>query len=239
MSLIELQQVSKTFLDGYTEVKAVREVNLLLEKGEFTALAGPSGSGKTTLLNMIGGLEMPSSGRIYFDGQELSSLSEKERTSLRRRRVGFIFQTFSLIPVFSAMENVELSLALLGVSPSEMNRRSMELLDRVGIADMAHRRPAQLSGGQQQRVAIARALIKDPEIVLADEPTANLDSDTGAEILNLMSQLNRVSKITFLFSTHDQKVMECAKRLIILQDGRVILDEKRTADEKPKRSNES
>ena len=224
MALIEMRQVFKTFMDGFTPVQAVQDISLQLEKGEFTALAGPSGSGKTTILNLIGGLEMPTSGRLYFGGQDLSSLSEAQRTQLRRRRIGFIFQTFSLIPVLSARENVELSLALLGESAALMKRKSMELLDHVGLADMVNRRPAQLSGGQQQRVAIARALIKDPEIVLADEPTANLDSDTGAEILELMAALNRDRQTTFLFSTHDRKVMGCARRLITLRDGRVISD---------------
>lgn len=239
MSLIELKQVSKTYLDGLTQVHAVRKVDLVLARGEFAALAGPSGSGKTTLLNMIGGLEIPTTGHIHFDGQELSSLSEKERTQLRRHRIGFIFQTFSLIPVFSAKENVELSLALLGVNSSEMNRISMELLEKVGLADLASRRPAQLSGGQQQRVAIARALVKNPEIVLADEPTANLDSDTGAEILKLMSALNRTSDVTFLFSTHDPKVMRCARRLILLQDGMIVSDKKNDAPEAPIESDRS
>ncbi|HDH57939.1 MAG TPA: ABC transporter ATP-binding protein [Bacteroidetes bacterium] len=224
MPLIELEKISKTFQDGFTPVSAVREVSLKFERGEFTALAGPSGSGKTTLLNMIGGLEVPTLGKISFNGQNLYKLSEAQRTRFRRSRVGFIFQTFSLIPVLSARENVEISLALLGWNPAKMRRKALQLLDQVGLADMANRRPAQLSGGQQQRVAVARALVKDPEIVLADEPTANLDSDTGAEILELMAELNRISQTTFLFSTHDRKVMDCARRLILLRDGKVVSD---------------
>ena len=224
MPLIELEKISKTFQDGFTPVSAVQEVSLKFERGEFTALAGPSGSGKTTLLNMIGGLEVPTLGKISFNGQNLYKLSEAQRTRFRRSRVGFIFQTFSLIPVLSARENVEISLALLGWNPAKMRRKALQLLDQVGLADMANRRPAQLSGGQQQRVAVARALVKDPEIVLADEPTANLDSDTGAEILELMAELNRISQTTFLFSTHDRKVMDCARRLILLRDGKVVSD---------------
>ncbi|RJP80190.1 MAG: ABC transporter ATP-binding protein [Candidatus Zixiibacteriota bacterium] len=224
MPLVELRDVYKTFQNGVAPVPAVQGVSLALERGEFAALAGPSGSGKTTVLNLIGGLDRPTEGRLFFDGRDISELPETERTQLRRRRIGFIFQTFSLIPVLSSVENVELSLALLGFTTTDMRRMSLEILEHVGLKGLENRRPAQLSGGQQQRVAIARALVKDPEIVLADEPTANLDHDTGAEILDLMADLNRTQGTTFLFSTHDPKVMERARRLILLDDGRVVSD---------------
>jgi putative ABC transport system ATP-binding protein len=190
--------------------------------GEFTAIAGPSGSGKSTLLHLIGCLDRPSGGQILIDGRDVSALSRAQQSHLRRSSIGFIFQAYNLIPVLTSLENVSFPLTLLGESGREARRRALELLAAVGLEGMENRRPKELSGGQQQRVAIARALIKKPRIVLADEPTANLDSRTGGEILQLMLELNRESGTTFLFSTHDSMVMDYARRLILLRDGQVV-----------------
>lgn len=204
---------------GRTVVKALRGVSLEIHRGEFLCIAGPSGSGKTTLLNLIGCLDKPTSGRIILEGQDVSTCSPRELAWVRRRRLGFVFQTFNLVPVLTAYENVELPLLLLGVGAAERRRRVQELLEALGISDLAHHRPDEMSGGQQQRVSIARALVTHPALVLADEPTANLDSETGKTIIELMHDLNTKDGTTFVFSTHDPKVMERASRLVQIRDG--------------------
>jgi len=206
---------------GRTVVKALRGVSLEIARGEFLCIAGPSGSGKTTLLNLIGCLDKPTSGRILIEGQDVSELSPKELAWVRRRRLGFVFQTFNLVPVLTAYENIELPLLLLGAGSAERRRRVYALLEALGISELAHHRPDEMSGGQQQRVSIARALITEPALVLADEPTANLDSETGKAIIELMHELNRTRGTTFVFSTHDPKVMERASRLVHIRDGRI------------------
>ncbi len=221
MELIKTKDLSKIYISGETETKALRGVTLSIENGEFSVITGPSGSGKTTLFNLIGALDSPTSGMITFDGDDLSKLNRKERTLFRREKIGFVFQTFNLIPVLTAFENVAFPLNLLGISEKEIKKKVYSLLEKVGLKGMEERRPAALSGGQQQRVAVARALIKDPVLVLADEPTANLDSATGGEIMKLMRKLNKEDKITFLFATHDPMVMEYSRRRIKLRDGKI------------------
>lgn len=224
MAIIALQDVSRVYPQGKLEVRAVDRLNLSIGAGEFTVLSGPSGSGKTTLLNLIGLLDAPSSGQVLFEGQDIGQLSRTRRAALRRDRIGFIFQAYNLIPVLSAYENAEMVMALQGVSPSERRDRVMRLLADVGLEGMAHRRPDELSGGQQQRVAIARAIASEPALVLADEPTANIDSENAQAILDLMERLNDERNITFVFSTHDPRVMERARRLVKLRDGRLESD---------------
>lgn len=225
--MITIKDVVKTYQDGETEIKALRGINLNIGKGEFMSIAGPSGSGKTTLLNLIGCIDKMDSGEISIKNEAVSTMKKKEKTNFRRKYLGFIFQTYNLIPVLTAYENVAFVLSLLNVNENEVKDRTMAILKEVGLEGMEHRRPGKLSGGQQQRVAIARALIKNPEIVLADEPTANLDSDTGKEILELMKQMNEKHQTTFIFSTHDKMVMDYADRLVILHDGTITSDERR------------
>ncbi|MDI3281013.1 MAG: ABC transporter ATP-binding protein [Bacillota bacterium] len=228
MKVLELQGVTKTYLHGRVEVPALRGIDLSVEEGEFTAIAGPSGSGKTTLLNLIGCLDTPTSGSIRLGGRELSALNRTQLAYIRRLEIGFIFQTYNLIPVLTAFENVELPLRLLGrFSEAEIKKRVEAILGEVGLAGLESRKPIDLSGGQQQRVAIARALVKEPKLVLADEPTANLDSENGEAILALMRQMNEEKGVTFLFSTHDPRVMKYARRLIEVRDGRIEKDERR------------
>ncbi|MBN1695369.1 ABC transporter ATP-binding protein [candidate division WOR-3 bacterium] len=221
MELIKTKDLSKVYISGETETKALRGVSLVIENGEFSAITGPSGSGKTTLFNLIGALDSPTSGKIFFNGKDLSNLNKRERTLFRREKIGFVFQTFNLIPVLTALENVAFPLNLLGVPEKEIKKKVYKLLGKVGLKGMEKRKPAALSGGQQQRVAVARALIKDPVLVLADEPTANLDSATGGEIMKLMRKLNKEEGITFLFATHDPMVMEYSTRRIKLRDGKI------------------
>jgi putative ABC transport system ATP-binding protein len=221
MELIKTKDLSKIYISGETETKALRGVSLVIENGEFSAITGPSGSGKTTLFNLIGALDSPTSGTISFDGKDLSKLNRKERTLFRREKIGFVFQTFNLIPVLTAFENVAFPLNLLGVPEKKIKKKVYNLLEKVGLKGMEERKPAALSGGQQQRVAVARALIKEPVLVLADEPTANLDSATGGEIMKLMKKLNKEEEITFLFATHDPMVMEYSRRRIKLHDGKI------------------
>jgi putative ABC transport system ATP-binding protein len=221
MKLIETENLSKIYISGETETKALSEVNLTIDYGEYSAITGPSGSGKTTLFNLIGALDSPTSGTIYFDGKDLSDMNKKERTLFRREKIGFVFQTFNLIPVLTAFENTAFPLNLLGVEEKEVKNRVYSLLEKVGLGGMEERKPAALSGGQQQRVAIARALVKEPILVLADEPTANLDSKTGGEIMELMKRLNSEEEVTFLFATHDPMVMEYSRRRIKLRDGKI------------------
>ena len=221
MPLVATHDLKKTYRQGEVEVHALRGVNLTLEEGDFTAVVGPSGSGKTTLLNLIGGLDRPSAGRVAIDGQELTELSEAALSDYRLHHVGFIFQAYNLLPVLTARENVEFVMVLQGRRPAEFRRRSLDYLARVGLSELANRRPKALSGGQQQRVAVARALAAGPRLVLADEPTANLDSENALDLLALMRDLNRKERMTFLFSTHDERVMERATRVIVLRDGNI------------------
>ncbi len=222
--MIEVHNVKKDYHSGETTVHALRGIDLAVNKGEFISIAGPSGSGKTTLLNLIGCLDIVDQGKIEIDSIDISTMGKKELALLRREKIGFVFQSFNLIPVLTAFENSAFPLSLLGYPEKEIRDRTMAILDEVGLADMADRKPAELSGGQQQRVAIARALIKGPQIVLADEPTANLDSTTGQEILDLMEKLNITHKTTFIFSTHDRMVMDFAHRLVQLHDGLIQSD---------------
>jgi len=222
--IVSCKKVTKTFGKGELAVHALRSVDLEIMQGDFATLAGPSGSGKTTLLNMIGALDRPTSGEIVIDGQSLGKMSKAQLSDLRLHKIGFIFQAYNLVPVLSARENVELVLRLLRVSPDERRARSDAALAGVGLKGMENRRPSQLSGGQQQRVAIARALVAQPAIVLADEPTANLDSTTTGELVELMHQLNQEAGITFLIGTHDPHVMERSKRHMEIIDGQIISD---------------
>ena len=224
MPIIETKDLKKIYIQGVVEVPALQGVDLNIDKGEFTAIVGPSGSGKTTLLNMLGGLDRPTSGLIQLDGMETGKLSSSALTDFRLRHIGFVFQAYNLIPVLSALENTEFIMMLQGMSTDDRRKRAAEVLERVGLQDMMHRRPRELSGGQQQRVAVARAIASKPRIVLADEPTANLDSTTAGELLDLMKELNAEHEITFLFSTHDDRVMKRATRIITLRDGLIDSD---------------
>ncbi len=229
-ALIRLRQITRVYQEGSLEVLALRGVDLDVAEGEFSALAGPSGSGKTTLLNIIGVLDHPSSGRVEVAGQDIGRLTKGDAADFRLDNVGFIFQAYNLVPVLTAYENAEFTLLLRGVPVAERKERVMPLLDKVGLADMKDRKPHELSGGQQQRIAVVRALATQPAIVLADEPTANLDSDTSAGLLDLMLELNQELKTTFLFSTHDPVVIQRARRVIRLLDGRVTGTEAIAAD---------
>jgi putative ABC transport system ATP-binding protein len=222
---LELSDVSRVFRQGDQQVRAMDHVSLRLDRGEFVALAGPSGSGKTTLLNVAGGLDRPDSGRVLIGGQELGRLSADRLARLRLEHVAYVFQGYNLVPVLSAEENAEFILLLRGVPRAERRARVRALLGKVGLAGLEERRPAQLSGGQQQRVAIVRAIVVEPTLVLADEPTANLDTATAGTLLDVMEALHHELKTTFLFSTHDQRVMERAHRLIRMRDGRIESDE--------------
>ena len=223
-TVINISNVTKDYRQGELDVHALRGVSLTIEKGEFIAICGPSGSGKSTLLNLIGALDSPTTGTITVDGQDLSSLGRQGRSHLRRDRIGFVFQAYNLMPVLSAYENAESVLALQGVPEKERREIVMTVLKDVGLEGLEDRRPDQLSGGQQQRVAIARAIASNPTVVLADEPTANVDSETAESLLNLMENLNQKRGVTFVFSTHDHRVMERAKRIVQLVDGKVDRD---------------
>ena len=227
--MIKVENVIKDYTVGQTKVHALRGVSLSIEKGEFLSIAGPSGSGKTTLLNLIGCLDKATSGEIYIADEAVSGKNKKELALLRRQRLGFVFQSINLIPVLNAYENVSFALSLLGINGNEIRERTYGILKEVGLTGMETRLPGELSGGQQQRVAVARALIKEPDVVLADEPTANLDSDTGGEILDLMAALNEKHGTTFVFSTHDRMVMDFAQRLVKLHDGEITSDERRAS----------
>lgn len=222
--IVTCRGVGKKFGSGELAVHALRDIDLDILPGDFATLAGPSGSGKTTLLNMIGALDHPTSGVVTIEGQELNDLSKNELSDLRLNKVGFVFQAYNLIPVLSALENVAFVLELQGRDKSERHARAMEVLAEVGLKGMEHRRPTALSGGQQQRVAVARALVSKPSIVLADEPTANLDSATTSELVDLMHQLNRESSVTFVIGTHDPRVISRSKRHIEMIDGRISSD---------------
>lgn len=224
MALIELNEVSKIYDGTAVPVKAVDEVSLKIEKGEFTAIVGPSGSGKTTLLNLIGGLDQPTNGRITVDGTDISTFKPDALINFRLHHIGFVFQAYNLIPVFSARENVEFIMLLQKISKEEREQRAIELLNAVDLRDKIDKKPTELSGGQQQRIAVARALASKPSFVLADEPTANLDSVTANNLLDLMEKLNEENKMTFVFSTHDSRVIQRAHRVVTLRDGRIDSD---------------
>jgi putative ABC transport system ATP-binding protein len=225
MSVIEIKNITKTYNENTVPVHAVRGVDLNIEEGEFSAIIGPSGSGKTTFLNMIGGLDVPTSGSVKIDNKDISGLSSKQLIDFRLNHIGFVFQAYNLIPVLTAAENVAFIMELKGVSKVERMKRAKELLEQVGIGDKFNRRPKELSGGEQQRVAVARALASKPKFILADEPTANLDSKSTGDLLDLMAELNQKLNITFLFATHDQRVMDRARRIITLTDGKISSDE--------------
>jgi putative ABC transport system ATP-binding protein len=228
MIVVECRDVSKDYKLGTNIIQALRDINLQIKKSEFTAIVGPSGSGKTTLLNLIGCLDTPTKGEIYINNILIKNQKKSELSEIRRENIGFVFQTFNLIPVLTAFENVSFVLSLKkGIQKKEIYERTMKVLEEVGLKGLENRKPLELSGGQQQRVAIARALVKEPALVLADEPTANLDSKNGESIMKLMLDLNIKKGITFIFATHDKMVMSFAKRIITLHDGIILSDEKR------------
>lgn len=224
MSIIEVKNITKVYEETEVKVNAVNGINISFERGEFAAIVGPSGSGKTTLLNMIGGLDDPTSGEIFIDGVNINKLKSKKLIDFRMRNIGFVFQSYNLIPVLTAKENVEFIMQLQGKSKKERNKRTKELLSCVGLEDRMNSRPNKLSGGQQQRVAVARALASKPKFILADEPTANLDSKSTENLLDIMKQLNEEENITFIFSTHDARVVKKARRIITVEDGKIISD---------------
>ncbi|MFT4714772.1 MAG: putative ABC transport system ATP-binding protein [Candidatus Azotimanducaceae bacterium] len=226
-SVITTKNLCRQFQDGENIVKAVDKVTLNIEAGEFTAIIGPSGSGKSTLLNLIGGLDNPTSGSVELSGTDIAQMSGSELSDFRRDHIGFIFQSYNLIPVLSAEENIEYIMLLQGVDSATRNKRVKEMLHLVGLEGLGDRRPSHLSGGQQQRVAVARAMTSHPDIILADEPTANLDSKTGIALLEVMKALNEERGMTFVFSTHDSKIMDRARRLVHVEDGRIDLEEYR------------
>ena len=226
-NVIEIQSVSKVYDTDGVEVHAVNDLSLGIKRGAFTAIAGPSGSGKTTLLNLMSGLDTPSSGKVMLSGKLISEMAGSELSDFRRDHIGFIFQSYNLIPVLTVKENIEYIMLLQGIADSERKERVASMLKQVGLEGMEGRLPKQLSGGQQQRVAVARAMVSEPDIILADEPTANLDSHTASALLDIMRTLNNESGMTFVFSTHDSMIMEKAKRLVLLKDGIIDLDETR------------
>ena len=227
MNIVECRNVKKIYRQGRMQTTALDGIDLDVEKGGFVALAGPSGSGKTTLLNIVGGLDSADEGTVLLDGNALEKMNESKLADLRLRKVGFVFQSYNLIPVLSALENVEFGMLLQGVPAKERGERARAILDDVGLADKYDRRPSELSGGQQQRVAVARAIVANPAIVLADEPTANLDSKTGNGLLELMREMNVSKNATFIFSTHDEMVMDYARRLVTIRDGRIVEDRRK------------
>ncbi len=226
-AVIRAEGVSRVYRSGEVEVLALKSIDLTIVRGEFTAIAGPSGSGKTTLLNIISGLDAPTSGRVLLAGRPISGMSGSELSDFRRDHIGFIFQSYNLIPVLKVRENIEYVMLLQGVSERERRGRVAEILKEVDLEGMEERRPVQLSGGQQQRVAVARAMVSQPDLILADEPTANLDSATGCGLLDMMRELNEKRGMTFVFSSHDQMIMDRAKRLVALRDGEIVEDEVR------------
>ena len=222
MALIEMRGIKKDYVLGETAVHALRGIDVQIDKGDFVAIWGPSGSGKTTLLNLVGVIDEPSEGQITIAGRDICSLSDNRKSEFRNESIGFIFQGFNLVPVLSALENVMVPLQIKGVSYSEAKERALGRLQEVGLNELIHKRPFKMSGGQQQRVSIARALVNDPSLVIADEPTANLDSETAHMIIDIMRELNEKDGITFIFSTHDQRLLDRVKRLIRLEDGRIV-----------------
>jgi putative ABC transport system ATP-binding protein len=224
MNIIEIKNLSKVYDEKTVPVHALNEVNLAFREGEFTCIVGPSGSGKTTLLNLLGGLDSPSGGEIMIDNTDITGLKSRKLIDFRLRNIGFVFQSFNLIPVLTAKENVEFIMQLQGVSKEQRDNRTLELLESVGLSNKVNVRPNKLSGGQQQRVAVARALASKPKFILADEPTANLDSKSAENLLDIMERLNHEENMTFLFSTHDARVVNKAHRIITIEDGKVISD---------------
>jgi len=222
MEVVRTEDATRSFKAGKLETSALRGVSVSIESGEFTALVGPSGSGKTTLLQLLGCLDQPTTGRVFINGQDVSRLNRNQRADMRRTSIGFVFQFFALIPTLTAYENVEMPLLLAGKPPEERRTRVQELLDSVGLADRADHRPDQLSGGEQQRVTVARALAGGPTLILADEPTANLDTANGEQVMTTMTRLNQETGVTFVFATHDPRVVKFARRVITLQDGLVV-----------------
>lgn len=226
--IIRVEALEKTYEDNGVPVRALHPIDTGFERGEFTVIAGPSGSGKTTLLNLVGALDVPTAGRVFFEGTPLSTLNKSQLAALRLKNFGFIFQAYNLIPVLTAGENIEFVLTLQGVPERERRHRATTVMKELGIVELANKRPNKMSGGQQQRVAIGRAIVTQPSVILADEPTANLDSATGAALLDLMTHMNREHGITFLFSSHDPQVIERGRRVIHLHDGRIKSDETRS-----------
>ncbi len=222
MEVTKIENVTRTFKVGNIETRALNGVSLSIQNGEFTALVGPSGSGKTTLLQLIGCLDQPTSGQVFINGKDVSRLNRNQRADMRKGTIGFIFQFFALIPTLTAYENIEMPLLLTGHKASERRERVNQLLDAVELKDRAHHRPDQMSGGQQQRVAIARALATKPSLILADEPTANLDTPNGKQVMEIMTRLNKETGVTFVFATHDPRVIQYARRVITLRDGVVV-----------------
>jgi putative ABC transport system ATP-binding protein len=224
MNIVETRNIKKIYRQGTIEVRALDDVSLTVKKGDFVALSGPSGSGKTTMLNIMGGLDIPDSGSVKVDENKFENMTQAELANLRLHKIGFVFQAYNLIPVLSAVENVEFVMLMQGVPAAERKLRAKAILDEVGLSGKYDRRPGELSGGQQQRVAVGRAIVSNPSIVLADEPTANLDSNTGKGLLKLMKQMNEEKNVTFIFSTHDKMVMDYARRLVSLKDGQLVDD---------------
>jgi putative ABC transport system ATP-binding protein len=221
MEIIKAEKLEKIYQDNGVPVHALRGIDLTVGKGEYIVIAGPSGSGKTTLLNLLGALDKPTSGRIYFEEQDITGKPKAELSNMRLHKLGFIFQAYNLIPVLTAIENIEFSMMLLGIPDKVRKDKALNLMDELGIKELADKRPNEMSGGQQQRVAVARAIVNNPSVVLADEPTANLDSTTAGHLLELMQRMNSEKNITFIFSSHDKQVIDQAKRLLILKDGKI------------------
>lgn len=232
MSMVVIKHLTKVYETGSVPVEAIRNINLTIEEGEFVAVMGPSGCGKSTLLHMVGGLDKPTSGNIYIEGIDLSTLADHQLTELRRRKIGFIFQYYNLIPVLDAVDNTALPLILDGVASSVAKKKAVEWLEKLGLKERLHNRPDQLSGGQQQRVAIARALATEPAIILADEPTGNLDSKTGDEVIALIRQITRVWGRTVLMVTHDSRMAAYADRIIFLKDGNIVDETRLSGNER-------
>jgi putative ABC transport system ATP-binding protein len=219
MEILRTENLEKIYQDDGVPVHALRGINLSINTGDYLVIAGPSGSGKTTLLNLLGTLDKPTKGKIYFENQDITEKKKKELSDFRLHKFGFIFQAYNLIPVLSALENIEFNMMLLGIPEKERRNKALSLMDELGIKELADKRPNDMSGGQQQRVAAVRAIVNDPVVVLADEPTANLDSKTGDVLLDMMQRMNKEKNITFIFSSHDEQVMDRAERLLILRDG--------------------
>lgn len=224
MSILKTENLYKIYDTNGISVEALKDINLEINEGDFLVLAGPSGSGKTTLLNLLGSLDVPTKGKVYLNNEDLANKTKKELSNIRLNKMGFIFQAYNLIPVLTALENIEFPMMLLGMKEKERRLKAMEIMKYLGIDDLAKKRPNQMSGGQQQRVAVARAIVNDPLVVLADEPTANLDSKSGGNLLDLMGKMNEDKNITFIFASHDFHVIERAKRLVKIEDGRIIED---------------
>ncbi len=221
MEIVKAEKLEKTYQDNGVPVNALKGIDLAVSKGEYVVIAGPSGSGKTTLLNLLGALDKPTNGKIYFEGEDITFKEKNELSKIRLHKLGFIFQAYNLIPVLTAIENIEFSMMLLGIPDKERKNKALALMEELGIKELANKRPNEMSGGQQQRVAVARAIVNNPSLVLADEPTANLDSKTAGHLLDLMEQMNAEKNITFIFSSHDKQVIDRAKRLVILKDGMI------------------